>query len=102
MEVFADIGEMRRPRELQLGSVGVVGEGGAVDVCLDNLVDGRDEGGKVGGLSGRGGLNEAVRNRKCIGVWEGGDDGGGGGVDVRGGIEKAGARDGARAFACCG
>jgi len=102
VKVFADIGEVRWPSELQLGCVGVVREGGAVDVCLYYKIDSRDERGEVRGLSGRGCLDEAVGNRKWFGVWEGGDDGGGGGVDVRGGIEKAGARDGARAFACCG
>ena len=102
MEVFADIGEVRRPCELKLGCVRVVGERGAVDVRLDYLVDGRNERGEVGGLSCRGGLNEAVGYREWFGVWGGSDDGDRGGVDVRGGIEKAGAWDGTRAFASCG
>jgi hypothetical protein len=96
------IGEMRRPRELQLGCVGVVGEGGAVDVCLDYLVDGRNERGEVGGLSGRGDLDEAVGYRKWFGVWGEGDDGDRGGVDVRGGIQKAGAGNSTCAFTPCG
>ena len=42
MEVLANMGEMQRSRELELGCVGVVGEGGAVEVCLDYLIDDKD------------------------------------------------------------
>ena len=93
---------MRRSREFQLGCVGVVGKGSAVDVCLYYLIDGRNERGEVGGLSGRGGLNEAVGNREWFGLRGEGDDGDRGGVDVRRGIQKAGARDSTCSFARCG
>ena len=60
MEVLANIREMRRSRDLELGCVGVVGEGGAVEVCLDDLVDGKDQRREVRGLRGRGGLNKTI------------------------------------------